>query len=162
MNIPVVDNGTTPGSVTGSVPSFQQFLGYQSYVEENEFVFLNVRVGVDCVKVGLDLLGPAQKSYRDALTTGTGTQKTLPAVAGTEKTFPRDAKRVTLNWWKLYLDSCATYHTAFVDWLLDNVHEVDTILTTWESLPAMKRAGSGPSRCGSTSKGLQIYCPPLT
>ena len=35
--------------------------------------------------------------------------------------------RVTLDWWKLYLGSCATYHTAFVDWLLDNVHEVDTV-----------------------------------
>ena len=23
-------------------------------------------------------------------------------------------KRLTLNWWKLYLDSCASYHTFFV------------------------------------------------
>ena len=36
--------------------------------------------------------------------------------------------RVTLCAWKLYLDSCATYNSAFVDWYLDNVHEVDTIL----------------------------------
>ena len=97
MNIPVVNTVTTTGSISGSVPSFQQFLDYQSYVEENEFVFLNVRVGFDSVKVGLDLLGPAQKSYRDALTTGTGTKKTLPR-AGTQKTFPRSAKRVTLDW----------------------------------------------------------------
>ena len=40
VNVPVVDTGTTPGSVPGSIPSFQQFLDHQSYVEENDFVFL--------------------------------------------------------------------------------------------------------------------------
>ena len=80
--IPVVDaGGTSPtSSVTGSVPSFQEFLDYKLYCEELDVGFLNVLVGVDCFQVGLDLLGPVQKSYRDALTTGTGT--------GPKKTFP--------------------------------------------------------------------------
>ena len=126
-NIPVVDASTAQGSTAGSVPSYAEYLEYTQYCEEMSVGFLNVRVRVDRVKVGLDLLSPAQKSYRDALTTGTGIQKTLPR-AGTQKTSPRSAGRVTLDWWKLYLDSSATYHTAFVDELLDNVHEVDTIL----------------------------------
>mmetsp|Transcript_11546 Transcript_11546/g.25307 ORF Transcript_11546/g.25307 Transcript_11546/m.25307 type:complete len:155 (-) Transcript_11546:466-930(-) len=37
-------------------------------------------------------------------------------------------KRNTLDSWKLYLDSCATYHSAFVDWCLDNVRTVDRVL----------------------------------
>jgi predicted Fe-S protein YdhL (DUF1289 family) len=126
-NIPVVDTGTTQGSTAGSVPSYAEFLEYKQYCEEMSVGFLNVRVGVDRVQEGLDLLGPARKSYRDVLTTGTGTQKTFSR-ADTQKTSPRSAGRVTLDWWKLYLDSCATYHTAFVDWILDNVHEVDMIL----------------------------------
>ena len=56
--------------------------------------------------------------------TSTGNTKT----PGTKKTLPRGAKYVTLDWWKLYLDSCAKYHTAFVDWLLANVHEVNNVL----------------------------------
>ena len=80
--------------------------------------------------MGLDLLNLVQKSYCNALTTGTGTgtKKTLPTGTTTKKTLPRGVKRVTLDRWKMYLDSCATYHTAFVDWLLDNVHEVDNVL----------------------------------
>ena len=64
--IPVVDAGTSPArasSVAGGVPSFQQVLDYQNYCDKLESVgFLNVRVGVNCVQMGLDLLGPAQKS----------------------------------------------------------------------------------------------------
>ena len=59
VNIPVVDTGTTPYSVAASIPSFQQFLDYQQYCEETDFGFLNVRVEVECVKVGLNPLGPA-------------------------------------------------------------------------------------------------------
>ena len=40
VNIPVVYTGTTPGSVAGSIPSFQQFLDYQQYCDERDFVFL--------------------------------------------------------------------------------------------------------------------------
>ena len=36
--------------------------------------------------------------------------------------------RVMLDEWKLYLDSCATYHSAFVAWMLENVHIVNAVL----------------------------------
>ena len=39
-----------------------------------------------------------------------------------------DAKRLTLDWYKLYLDSCATYHSSFLRSLLHDVHEVKTVL----------------------------------
>ena len=29
----------------------------------------------------------------------------------------------------IYLDSCATYHSVFVEWILKNTHKVDTYLT---------------------------------
>ena len=32
-------------------------------------------------------------------------------------------KRLTLDWWKLYLDSCASYHTFFVKLFLMNIYE---------------------------------------
>ena len=34
----------------------------------------------------------------------------------------------TLVWWYLYLDNCATNHTKFVTWLMDNVADADTTL----------------------------------
>ena len=37
--------------------------------------------------------------------------------------------RTTLCTWKLYLDSCATYHSVFVDWCLNNVKLVGVSLT---------------------------------
>ena len=37
-------------------------------------------------------------------------------------------KRFTLDLHKLYLDSCATYHSAFVRWVLDDVKTVTTVL----------------------------------
>ena len=40
----------------------------------------------------------------------------------------KDTGRLTLCTWKLYLDSCATYHSCFVDWCLDKNETVDTVL----------------------------------
>ena len=37
-------------------------------------------------------------------------------------------ERMTFDSWKLYLDSCATHHSAFVDWMLDNLREVNAVL----------------------------------
>ena len=36
--------------------------------------------------------------------------------------------RVTLHDYKLYMDTCATYHSAFMEWMLDNVHILNTVL----------------------------------
>ena len=36
--------------------------------------------------------------------------------------------RFTLDWWKCYLDSCATYHTFFIEEFLADVHKGDTTM----------------------------------
>ena len=55
-----------------------------------------------------------------------------------EVTFDRTSKpgvrvpwlrNVALCEWKLYLDSCATYHSKVFDWCLDNEHDVSVYLT---------------------------------
>ena len=56
---------------------------------------------------------------------------TVKKVQFTEDLVPKVKKpeqHFTLDKWKLYLDSCATYHSAFVEWYLDNTHDVDTVL----------------------------------
>ena len=40
----------------------------------------------------------------------------------------KKSARMTLDSHKLYLDSCATYHSAFVEWMLSDVHTVNTVL----------------------------------
>ena len=37
-------------------------------------------------------------------------------------------KRLTLDWWKLYLDSCASYHTFFVKEFLMNISEGTVVM----------------------------------
>ena len=37
--------------------------------------------------------------------------------------------RYTLDWWKLYLDSCTNYHSFFAKEFLSNVQDGDTTLT---------------------------------
>ena len=32
-------------------------------------------------------------------------------------------KRLTLQWWKVYLDNCATYHTFYIKEFLRNIEE---------------------------------------
>ena len=44
------------------------------------------------------------------------------------KAKPRSGRSLKLDDWKLYLDSCATYHSCFADWCLDNVHDVEVYL----------------------------------
>ena len=34
----------------------------------------------------------------------------------------------TLDAHKIYVDSCATYHSSFLRWMLGNVHQVSTVL----------------------------------
>ena len=64
----------------------------------------------------VDLLTLTKKIYYDTLTTGAG---------GTRKKPPTSVSHVKLVCYKLYLDSCVTYHTTFVDWYLSNIHKVD-------------------------------------
>ena len=75
---------------------------YHRYLPKILIRYLH-QIGVNRVKAGLNVLCPAQKSYRNALTTGTGTKKTFPTGTGTKKTLPRGSKRVmppsTLHLW---------------------------------------------------------------
>ena len=54
----------------------------------------------------------------------------VPVIEGEENPIlikiPND--RFTLDWWKCYLDSCATYHTFFIDEFLANVHKGETTM----------------------------------
>ena len=62
------DTGSTSGITSQLGDSFQDFLDWRSYGGELDGLgFLNVCVGVNHVQVGVDLLGPTQKSYRDTL-----------------------------------------------------------------------------------------------
>ena len=36
--------------------------------------------------------------------------------------------RLKLCNWKLYLDSCATYHLVFTEWCLENIQEVEVYI----------------------------------
>ena len=45
-----------------------------------------------------------------------------------DKITERVSKRFTLDAHKLYLDSCAMYHSSFVRWMLGNVHQFSTVL----------------------------------
>ena len=74
-------------------------------------------IGLLNVHLGVDLVNPTKKNDRNALKTTKGNKKTLPT----------SVSCITLDWWKLYLDSCATYHTLFADWYLHNVNEVDIV-----------------------------------
>ena len=51
------------------------------------------------------------------------------AVQGVSHLNRERGPRTTLCTWKLYLDSCATYHLVFVDWCRDNFKTVGVSLT---------------------------------
>ena len=106
------DVGSTSGLRSYDGASFQDYVDHMQWKNDLGCIgLLNVRVGVD-------LLNPTKKTHHDTLTTGTDTKKTLPT----------SANNIMLDWWKLYLDISAIYHTAFVDWYLENVQEVDIVL----------------------------------
>ena len=94
-----VDTGLTDGVSSYAGASFQDYANWRQWKDELDGLgFLNVRVGVNHVRVGVNQLSPTKITYRGALT----------ASAGTKETPPTNVGRVMLNWWKLYLDSCAT------------------------------------------------------
>ena len=75
----------------------------------------------------LDMMGfcTIDVSGIDLLETGTQTKPKKVSFAdivqnGVSKASP-ETKRLTLDAYKLYLDSCATYHSVFVEWCLDNI-----------------------------------------
>ena len=45
-----------------------------------------------------------------------------------DKSTERVIKRFTLDAYKIYFESCATYHSSFVRWMLGNGHQVITLI----------------------------------
>ena len=67
------------------------------------------------------------------------------------------SRRHTLDWWKCYLDSCASYHTIFVREFLRNIKEDGSTMDgncKTGSVLLRRRAGTRISMCDSTRKGL--------
>ena len=62
-----------------------------------------------------------KKTYCDVLKSGTSSNLET-------ESYKKDSitERVTLAWWKVYLDSCATYHTSFMEYMLTNIYQVKT------------------------------------
>ena len=66
----------------------------------------------------------SKQSYADALR---GHQYDIDMFNGGSEE-PKAKERLRLSEHKLFLDSCATYHSVFVEWCLKNVHEVKRYL----------------------------------
>ena len=57
---------------------------------------------------------------------------------------PAESKECpTLDWWKLYLNSCATYNQVFVDYLLTDINETNMVLKANCSKGVAKKIPSG-------------------
>jgi len=93
--------GVAGGNANPNRLSLEQFNRLMDFMDGVGMCQVGTAVGQ-----GVNMLEPAQQE--SAQESGTG--------------------RLTLDSWKLYLDSCATYHSAFVKWILTNVHEVNMVL----------------------------------
>ena len=73
-------------------------------------------------------VGEQPESGHSFLSQGTG----VTAVHGKQLSFvavkDNSGKRFTIDSHKLYLDCCATYHSTFVGWMLDDMKTVSTLL----------------------------------
>jgi hypothetical protein len=99
----VVSLGSAKNTKAGLIKEYQAFKAWQEFASDSG-LDLDDFEGIDACNIGaitgIDLLNPG---------------KAEPA-------------RFTLDEHKLYLDSCATYHSAFVDWILSDVRRVDEVL----------------------------------
>ena len=64
-----VDAGSTSGLSSYAGASFQDYVDYMQWKDWKDDLDC---IGLLSVRVGFDLLNPTRKTYRDALTTGTG------------------------------------------------------------------------------------------
>ena len=111
-----VDESNAP-SDNNDVKKFVDFIGVQELnvgesddkpnFEDNLFGFFGINFG----EVG-EILTPKVSSKDNSKSVGVA----LTDVKSGGK------RRLTLYWWKLYLDSCASYHTFFVKDLLMNIY----------------------------------------
>ena len=87
--------------------------------------------GVDCLNVheGISMLAPSDMKVKMVPEKNASCpEKKVSFKLTHDQSVKHQPERMTLDTWKLYLDSCATYHSAFVDWMLDNVREVNAVL----------------------------------
>ena len=82
--------------------------------------------------VGFIQFGKQSESGHSLFSQGTVPNIETTAVQGKHVLFAAiknsPVTRFTLDLHKLYLYSCATYHSAFVRWMLDDVNTVTTVL----------------------------------
>ena len=108
----VGDKEAHSGSSVGSLGSFlEEPMATVSWVDKVRGIIFEEGQEWEA-QDGVEFVGPGEKAKHDVshLNQEKGLQNTLST-------------------WKLYLDSCTTYHLVFVDWCLDNVRSVGVSLT---------------------------------
>ena len=119
-------DGSEAPSEDHDVEDFKDFVGVQEMnvgetvvepavepnFKDNPFGFFGINFG----KFGKDA----------SIKAGTEGKSTSVGVALTDVSSGGN-KRLTLNWWKVYLDSCAPYHTCFIKAFLRNIEEIRTM-----------------------------------
>ena len=82
--------------------------------EDNPFGFFGINFG----EHGAETLAKITKAAPEGKSTSVEIAMTGVSSGG---------KRLTLDWWKVYLDSCASYHTFFIKAFLKNIEESGTM-----------------------------------
>ena len=103
--------------------------------------------GEDCVLA--QILKPEGESLKRSIKTNIGGNKAQPKrrkmIAKVRN------RRHTLDWWKCYLDSCASYHTFFVREFLKNIKEDGS------TMDGNCNAGSVPLKKKGLYKNFQMW-----
>ena len=99
--------------------NFEKFQRFMSAAKELGMEFLNVETPVNN---GLNLLSDVAPRSVPGTVVNPGKHVTFAEITkGVNKSAN---KRFAFDWYKLYLDSCDTYHSAFVRTLLHDVRKV--------------------------------------
>ena len=115
-------------SEDNDVERFEEFVGVQEMnvgelddepnFEDNPFGFLGINSGeFGEIQSQADPQGESTETGVSLTNVSSGGNKQVTFEASP------DGKRLTLDWWKVYLDSCASYHTFFVKEFLKNIQE---------------------------------------
>ena len=88
---------------------FECFEAAAKQLEDLDLGFLGMNVGIN-------MLTPSDtKTYPKEMHPGKKVSFSAPHDQIVKAVQPGHKQRVTLDNWKLYLDSCVTYHSAFVE-----------------------------------------------
>ena len=115
-----------PPSVV-SVPSSDRGVDFERFQR-----YMDMLEATNNLDVGFIQIGKQSESVHSLFSQGTVPNIETTVVQGKHVLFTAvknsPVKRFTLDSHKMYLDSCATYHSAFVKWMLDYVKTVTTVL----------------------------------